>query len=250
MYDAPTLRPALADCHAAYYLVHSLGDPDFGRRDAEAAAAFGAAADAGLTRIIYLGGLGDDADALSAHRGSRRKVEQLLARDGVPVTVLRARIIIGRGSVSWELTRQLVQHLPLMITPRWVSTRSQPIAIDDAVRYLVGVLSLSETAGRVFDIGGPEVLRYVTMLHRVAAICGRRLVVIPVPLLSPRLSALWLSLIIDVDTATGRALVDSMSNEVVVRDPAIRDLLPFELMRFEEAVRQALDEDPAAELGR
>jgi uncharacterized protein YbjT (DUF2867 family) len=251
VHDAPTLRPALADCQAAYYLVHSLGAPDFRRRDAEAAAAFGdAAARAGLTRIVYLGGLGDDADILSAHLRSRREVEQLLAEEGVPVTVLRAGIIIGRGSVAWELTRQLVDHLPLMVTPRWVSTRTQPIAVDDAVRYLVGVLPLGEAAGRVFDIGGPEVLRYVTMLQRVAAIRNRRLVVVPVPLLSPRLSALWLSLVTDVDTATGRALVDSMSNEVIVRDPAIRDLLPFELIPFDDAVRQALAEGAAAEFGR
>ncbi len=251
VHDAPTLSTALAGCQAAYYLVHSLGDPDFRRRDAAAAAAFGtAAALAGLTRIIYLGGLGDDADTLSAHLRSRREVEQLLARDGVPVTVLRAGIIIGRGGVSWELTRQLVEHLPLMVTPRWVSTRAQPIAVDDAVRYLVGVLTMSEAAGRLFDIGGPEVLRYVTMLQRVAAIRRRRLVVVPVPLLSPRLSALWLSLVTDVDTATGRALVDSMSNEVVVRDPSIRDLLPFELIRFDDAVREALNDGTAAEPGR
>ena len=248
--DAPTLRPALANCQLAYYLVHSLGDPDFRRKDAHAAAAFGAAAArAGLTRIVYLGGLGDDADALSAHLRSRREVERLLAQDGVPVTVLRSGIIIGRGGISWELTRQLVDHLPVMVTPRWVSTRTQPIAVDDAVRYLVGVLTLDETAGRVFDIGGPEVLRYVTMLQRVAAIRRRRLLVVPVPLLSPRLSALWLSLVTDVDTATGRALVDSMSNEVVVRDASIRDFLPFELIRFDDAVRQAMDEAAQAELG-
>jgi len=251
VHDAPSLRPALAGCQAAYYLVHSLGAPDFRSKDAEAAAAFGdATARAGLTRIVYLGGLGDDADILSAHLRSRREVEQLLAKGGVPVTVLRAGIIIGRGSVAWELTRQLVEHLPLMVTPSWVSTRTQPIAVDDAVRYLVGVLTLGDAAGRVFDIGGPEVLRYVTMLQRVAAIRKRRLAVVPVPLLSPRLSALWLSLVTDVDTATGRALVDSMSNEVVVRDPAIRDLLPFELIPFDDAVRQALDEGAAPKFGR
>ena len=251
VHDPPTLRPALAGCRAAYYLVHSLGDPDFRSRDAEAAAAFGqAAARAGLTRIVYLGGLGDDTDTLSAHLRSRREVEHLLGKDGVPVTVLRAGIVIGRGSLAWELTRQLVEHLPVMVTPRWVSTRTQPIAVDDAVRYLVGVLTLREAAGRVFDIGGPEVLRYVTMLQRVAAILQRRLVIVPVPLLTPHLSALWLSLVTDVDAATGRALIDSMSNEVVVRDPAIRDLLPFDLIGFEDAVRQALPPATAGEPGR
>jgi uncharacterized protein YbjT (DUF2867 family) len=248
VHDPATLNTALAGCAAAYYLVHSLGDADFQRKDAAAAEAFGhAAARAGLTRIIYLGGLGDDADALSAHLRSRRQVEQLLGSGGVPVTVLRAGIVVGHGGISWELTRQLVEHLPVMVTPKWVSTRTQPIAVDDAVRYLVGVLALPEASGRVFDIGGPEVLQYVTMLRRVAAIQGRRLVVVPVPLLSPRLSALWLSLVTDVDPATGSALVGSMTNEVVVRDDSIRELLPFELMGYDEAVRQALRERAQAE---
>jgi uncharacterized protein YbjT (DUF2867 family) len=251
VHDTPSLSTALAGCQVAYYLVHSLSDRDFRQKDSAAAAAFGAAAArAGLNRIVYLGGLGDAADTLSAHLRSRREVEQQLAQAGVPVTVLRAGIIIGSGGISWELTRQLVAHLPLMITPRWVSTRTQPIAVDDAVRYLVGVLTLSEAAERVFDIGGPEVLQYVTMLQRVAAIQKRHRVVAPVPFLSPRLSALWLSLVTDVDTATGRALVDSMSNEVVVRDPSIRDLLPYELMSFDDAVRQALAEGTTAKLGR
>ncbi len=248
VHDPASLSRALAGCQAAYYLVHSLGDADFRRKDAAAAEAFGqAAARAGLARIIYLGGLGDDADALSAHLRSRREVEKLLGSGGVPVTVLRAGIIVGHGGISWELTRQLVEHLPVMVTPKWVGTRTQPIAVDDAVRYLLGVLALPEASGRVFDIGGPEVLQYVTMLRRVAAIQGRPLVVLPVPLLSPRLSALWLSLVTDVDTATGSALVDSMTNEVVVRDDSIRELLPFDLIRYDEAVLQALGERARAE---
>jgi uncharacterized protein YbjT (DUF2867 family) len=248
VHDPATLSMALAGCQAAYYLVHSLGDADFQRMDAAAAGAFGQeAARAGLARIVYLGGLGEDADALSAHLRSRREVEKLLGSGGVPVTVLRAGIIVGHGGISWELTRQLVEHLPVMVTPKWVSTRTQPIAVDDAVRYLVGVLALPEASGRVFDIGGPEVLQYVTMLRRVAAIQGRPLVVLPVPLLSPRLSALWLSLVTDVDTATGSALVDSMTNEVVVRDDSIRELLPFDLIRYDEAVLQALGERARAE---
>ena len=229
VHDPHTLDTALAGCEAAYYLVHSLSDADFERKDAAAATAFGqAAARAGLQRIIYLGGLGDDKDALSAHLRSRREVEKLLGSAGVPVTVIRAGIIIGHGGISWELTRQLVEHLPAMITPRWVATRTQPIAVDDVVRYLVGVLALPEAAGRVFEVGGPEVLQYVTMLRRVAAIEGRPLPILPVPLLTPRLSSLWLTLVTDVDTATGRALVDSMTNEVIVRDQSIRDLIPFE----------------------
>jgi uncharacterized protein YbjT (DUF2867 family)/membrane protease YdiL (CAAX protease family) len=243
VHEPETLDAAMAGCGFAYYLVHSLGEADFERRDAEAARAFGrAAAKAGVTRIVYLGGLGDDADALSAHLRSRREVETLLGAGGVPVTVLRAGIIVGRGGISWELTRQLVEHLPAMVTPKWVATRTQPIAVGDVVRYLVGVLSLPEAAGRVFEIGGPDVLQYATMLRRVAAIEHRRLVIVPVPLLSPRLSSLWLALVTDVDTATGRALVDSMTNEVVVRDDAIRSLVPFDPMPYDEAVRQALQE--------
>ena len=241
--DPGTLSTAMADCDAAYYLVHSLSDADFERTDAEAAATFGeTAALAGLQRIIYLGGLGDDKDTLSAHLRSRRKVEKLLGTAGVPVTVIRAGIIVGHGGISWELTRQLVEHLPIMITPRWVATRTQPIAVNDVVRYLVGVLALPEAAGRVFEVGGPEVLQYITMLRRVAAIQGRSITILPVPLLTPRLSSLWLTLVTDVDTATGRALVDSMTNEVVVRDQSIRDLVPFDPMPYDDAVRKALDE--------
>ena len=237
-----TLGAAMAGCQAAYYLVHSLADADFERKDA-AAEAFGqAGARAGLQRIIYLGGLGDDQDALSAHLRSRREVEQLLGSAGVPVTVIRAGIIVGHGGISWELTRQLVEHLPAMITPRWVATRTQPIAVDDVVRYLLGVLARPEAAGRVFEAGGPEVLQYVTMLRRVAAIQGRPLPVLPVPLLTPRLSSLWLTLVTDVDTATGRALIDSMTNEVIERDHSIRDLIPFDPMPYDDAVRKALAE--------
>jgi uncharacterized protein YbjT (DUF2867 family) len=251
VHDRATLPGALAGAEAAYYLVHSLGDADFERKDATAAVTFGhAAARAGVRRIIYLGGLGDDSDALSAHLRSRRLVEKLLGSAGVPVTVLRAGIIIGHGGISWELTRQLVEHLPAMITPRWVATRTQPIAVSDIVRYLTGVLALPQAAGRVFEAGGPEVLQYATMLQRLAAIEGRPLPVLPVPLLTPRLSSLWLALVTDVDTATGRALVDSMTNEVVVRDHAIRDLLPFHLMPYDEAARVALSERRRAARGR
>ena len=243
VYDADSVAAALQGCDAAYYLVHSLGDADFEQRDAVAARTFAAAAaDAGLERIVYLGGLGDDGDELSAHLRSRREVEQLLGSAGVPVTTLRAGIVIGHGGISWEMTRQLVEHLPAMITPRWVHTRTQPIAVADVVRYLVGVLDVPEAAGRALDIGGPDVLEYLEMLRRVAAIEGRRLLVVPVPLLSPRLSSRWLSLVTSVDVQTGRSLIDSMTNEVVVRDDSIRKLVPFEPMDYDTAVLQALGE--------
>jgi uncharacterized protein YbjT (DUF2867 family) len=243
VHDPDSLADALAGCDAAYYLVHSLGDADFRRRDAEAARTFAtSAAEAGVGRIVYMGGLGDDSDDLSDHLRSRREVEKLLGSAGVPVTTLRAGIIVGHGGISWEMTRQLVEHLPAMITPRWVRTRTQPIAIADVVRYLVGVLSVPETAGRAFDVGGPDVLEYVEMMRRVAVIEGRTLIVVPVPLLSPQLSSRWLSLVTSVDVQTGRSLIDSMSNEVVVRDASIRDLVPFEPMDYDEAVLAALGE--------
>jgi len=238
-----SLAAALAGCQSAYYLVHSLDRREFEERDAAAARAFAAAAHRGqLDRIVYLGGLGNDEDVLSAHLRSRREVERLLAAGDVPVTTLRAGIVVGHGGISWELTRQLVERLPMMITPRWVRTRTQPIAVADVVRYLSAVLVVPEAAGRTFEIGGPDVLEYGQMLHRVARIEGRRRIVLPVPLLTPRLSSRWLALVTDVDTRTGRALIDSMINEVVVRDAAIRKLVPFDPIDYDTAVLQALGE--------
>ena len=238
--DEASLRRALDGCEAAYYLVHSLGDAEFQRKDAEAARTFArAAADTGVERIVYLGGLGRDSDKLSPHLRSRRQVEQLLGSTGVPVTILRAGIIVGHGGVSWEMTRQLVAHLPAMVTPRWVHTRTQPIAVADVIRYLVGVLEAPGAGGRVFEIGGPEVLTYLQMLSRVADIQGRHLFVVPVPLLTPSLSSRWLALVTDVDVTTGRSLVDSMINEVVVSDDAIRAVVPFEPMDYDEMVLAA-----------
>jgi uncharacterized protein YbjT (DUF2867 family) len=241
--DPASLAAALAGCQAAYYLVHSLQDADFEDKDATGATAFGEAAGrAGLQRIIYLGGLGEEEDNLSAHLRSRREVEKLLGSGGVPVTVIRAGIIIGHGGTSWELTRQLVEHLPVMITPQWVATRTQPIAVDDVVTYLAGVLETPEASGRVFEAGGPDVLQYSTMLRRVAEIEHCPLLVLPVPLLTPWLSSLWLTLVTDIDTGTGRALIDSMTNEVIVHDNSIRDLIPIQPMSYDDAVRAALRE--------
>jgi len=241
VHQPDTLPAALEGCEAAYYLVHSLDDPDFERLDAEAGAAFGkAAAAAGLRQIVYLGGLGDEDDQLSAHLRSRREVEKLLGEAGVPVTALRAGIVVGHGGISWEITRQLVEHLPAMVTPRWVRTRTQPVALADVIRYLVGVLGHEEALGRPFDLGGPDVLEYREMLQRVATIEGRRLPIVLVPLLTPKLSSYWLALVTDVDVQTGRSLVDSMSNEVVVQNDAIRGIVPFEPMGYDDAVREAL----------
>jgi uncharacterized protein YbjT (DUF2867 family) len=250
IHDPESLRSALRARDVAYYLVHSLDRADFQAADAAGARTFGAAAaEAGVERIVYLGGLGDDADDLSAHLRSRREVEALLGEAGVPVTTLRAGIVVGHGGISWEMTRQLIHHLPAMVCPRWVYTRTQPIAVADVVRYLVGVLDHAATTGRAFDVGGPDVLAYVDMLRRAAVVAGRRApMILPVPLLTPSLSSRWLSLVTDVNTATGRSLIDSMANEVVVRDDSIRRLLPFEPMGYDDAVRVALA-DRAAEKG-
>jgi uncharacterized protein YbjT (DUF2867 family) len=240
--DPDSLRRALHGVDIAYYLVHSLDTEDFESKDAAAARAFGqAAADGGVRQIIYLGGLGDDREDLSAHLRSRREVETLLGEAGVPVTVLRAAIVIGHGGISWEITRQLVDHLPAMIAPKWVETRTQPIALPDVIRYLLGVLDRPDSFGQVYEIGGPEVLSYRDMLKRAARLSKHREVpILPVPLLSPRLSSGWLALITDVDTQTGRNLIDSMSNEVVVHDRSIEHLVPGEPLGYDEAVRLAL----------
>ena len=248
--EPSSLRSALADVDAAYYLVHSLARHDFVERDAAAARSFGvAAADAGLERLIYLGGLCQEGANLSAHLKSRREVEHLLGTSGVPVTVLRAAIVIGHGSISWEITRQLVAHLPAMVVPKWATTRTQPIALSDVIGYLVGVLEPETVKGRVFEIGGPEVLTYAEMMRRVARLHHHRpLPMIAVPLLTPRLSSYWLSLVTDVNTTAARNLVDSMSNEVVVTDNPIAEIVPGMPMGYDDAVREAFRQRAAARM--
>jgi uncharacterized protein YbjT (DUF2867 family) len=228
----------------AYYLVHSLDSDDFEEKDAHASRAFGdAAAQAGVRQIVYLGGLGAEGASLSAHLRSRREVEGLLGAGGVPVTVLRAGIVVGKGGISWELTRQLVKNLPAMVVPKWVSTRTQPIAIDDVIRYLVGVAAVPEAFGRVFEIGGPDQLSYLEMLEIASEISnGRRVPIVTVPVLTPRLSSYWLALVTDVNATTGRNLIDSMGTEVLVTDHSIRDIVPGEPVAYGEAVRRALEE--------
>ena len=228
VHDRSSLSDPLEGVDVAVYLVHSLDDPDFERKDAEAARTFGrAAAAAGVQQIVYMGGLGADDDELSAHLRSRREVEGLLGEAGVPVTVLRAAIVVGAGGISWELTRQLVKNLPAMVVPKWVSTRTQPIALDDVIRYLAGVIGRPEAYDRVFEIGGPEEMTYLEMLQVAAEIsAGHRVPIVRVPVLTPRLSSYWLSLVTDVDVTTARNLIDSMGTEVVVTDHSIRDLVP------------------------
>jgi len=246
VHDPATLPAALEGVDVAYYLVHSLDSADFENMDARAAQAFGeVAAEAGVRQIIYLGGLGAEGAELSAHLRSRREVEGLLGGGGVPVTVLRAGIVVGKGGISWELTRQLVKNLPAMVVPKWVSTRTQPIAVDDVIRYLVGVADRPEALGKVFEIGGPDQLSYLEMLEIASEISsGRRVPIIRVPVLTPRLSSYWLAFVTDVDATTGRNLIDSMGTEVLVTDYAIRELVPGEPVAYGEAVRRALEETP------
>ncbi len=195
--------------------------------------------------MIYLGGLGEEDDDLSEHLASRREVERIL-QARVPTTVLRAGIVIGDGGISWEILRQLVARLPVMITPRWVQTRTQPIAIDDAVAFLVGVLGNPAAMGQVFEIGGPEQLTYGEMLATVGHMPGGILRLnVPVPLLTPRLSSHWLRLITDVDLQTARSLVDSMSNEVVVHDRRIEAVTGHRPMGFRQAAEAALQQRSA-----
>lgn len=243
--DPQSLTEPLSGVEVAYYLVHSLDDPDFERRDAEAARAFAkAAADAGVQQIVYLGGLGEDDGDLSPHLRSRREVEGLLGETGIPVTVLRAAIVVGAGGISWELTRQLVKNLPAMIVPKWVSTPTQPIALDDVIRYLVGVAGREEAKDRTFEIGGPESMTYLEMLQVAAEISsGHRVPIVRVPVLTPRLSSYWLAFVTDVDVMTGRNLIDSMVTPVVVTDTSIRELVPGDPVPYAEAVRRALEED-------
>jgi uncharacterized protein YbjT (DUF2867 family) len=244
--DPASLVEALTGVDVAVYLVHSLDDPDFERKDAAAARGFGrAAAAAGVRQIVYMGGLGADDGDLSPHLRSRREVEGLLGEADVPVTVLRAAIVVGAGGISWELTRQLVKNLPAMVVPRWVATRTQPIAVDDVIRYLAGVVGVEEAYGRVFEIGGPDRLTYLEMLQVAAEVSsGKRVPIVRVPVLTPRLSSYWLALVTDVDVTTGRNLIDSMGTEVVVTDQSIREIVPGDPLTYAEAVRRALEEGP------
>ena len=242
--DAESLARNLAGCKAAFYLVHSMtsAGAEYAARDRQLASVFaGAARAAGVERIIYLGGLGETGPDLSEHLSSRREVEEALASTGVPVTVLRAAMIIGSGSASFEIMRYLVERLPLMITPRWVSTPCQPIAVRNVVGYLVGTLSMPDTAGGTFDIGGPDVLCYRDIMRVVAEELGlRRRWILPVPVLSPRLSSYWIHLITPLSHHIAKPLAEGLKNPVVCRENRITQLIPQDLLTVREAVRAAL----------
>lgn len=239
--DEARLTDAMRGCIAAYYLVHSMdaAGPEYRRRDLALAEVFGRAAmKAGVPRIIYLGGLGETGEGLSEHLSSRREVEAALGSAGVPVTVFRAAMIIGSGSASFEILRYLVERLPIMITPRWVSTESQPIAIRDVLHYLIAALETPATTGRTLDIGGPDVLSYARVMREMASALGlRRRLVIPVPVLTPRLSSLWIHLVTPLRASIARPLAEGLRNRVVCRSDEARRLMPHRCLN----VRQAMD---------
>lgn len=242
--DVPRLAQAMRGCEAAYYLIHSMevAGRHYARHDKELATAFAQAAQAaGVGRIIYLGGLGELGDHLSEHLSSRREVEACLAGATVPVTAFRAAMIIGSGSASFEILRYLTERLPVMITPRWVVTECQPIAIRDVLRYLVTCLDAPATTGATLDIGGPDVMTYRQLIQTMAGALGlRRRIILPVPLLTPRLSSLWIHLVTPVSYRMARPLADGLRNRVVCRNTAAQRLMPGPVLHVREAVELAV----------
>jgi uncharacterized protein YbjT (DUF2867 family) len=242
--DPESLEGALAGMEVAYYLVHSMastrreGFEELDRRGAENFAA--AAARAGVRRIVYLGGLGDESDELSAHLRSRHEVGRVLRASGVPVVELRASIVIGSGSLSFEMLRSLVDRLPVMVTPRWVDVKAQPIAIDDLLAYLVAALDVPGEASRIYEIGGSERVSYGDLMREYARQRGLRRAMVSVPVLTPRLSSLWLGLVTPLYARVGRALIDSICHETVVRDAGATKDFAIGCMGPREAIARAL----------
>lgn len=243
VFDPGSLSVAMEGIEVVYYLVHSMGESD-GFEDADRQAAQNvaeAARGAGVRRIIYLGGLGEGRD-LSPHLTSRAEVGRILGSTGVPVTVLRAAIILGSGGASYEMLRHLVERLPVMITPRWVQTRSQPIAVGDVVSYLGGCLEDERTTGETYDIGGPDVLTYLEMMKRFAGVEGKRRLMVEVPVLTPKLSSYWVNLVTPIKASIAQPLIEGLRNEVVVKDETIRDIVPLSLTGYDDAVMESLIE--------
>ncbi len=242
--ERDTLGPAMAGVQAAYYLVHSLGGGStFHRRDLAAAANFGEAARAaGVERIIYLGGLAESTPGLSEHLRSRQQTGEELRRGGVPVTEFRAGVIVGSGSVSFEMIRYLTERLPLMICPRWVYTRTQPIGIREVLEYLTAALDVPDSRGRIIEIGGSEVVTYGEMMTIYAEVRGLRRWLISVPVLTPRLSSYWVNLVTPIPAAIARPLVEGLRNENTVRDPLAGKLFPgIRPADYRSSVERALE---------
>ena len=245
--DRESLAGVFDDIELAYYLVHSMeSGGEFEAQDKDAARNFAdLASEAGVERVIYLGGLGETGDDLSPHLRSRREVESVLEAGSYDLTTFRAAIIIGAGSKSFEMVRQLASRLPVMITPKWVRTPSQPIAISDVVEYLVQAVETPETAGMTLEIGGPEVISYEDMMRRTGKAMGRRLYIIPVPVLSPKLSVYWIDLVTNTPPSISHPLIEGLKNPVVVTDDTAQELMDVELTPFDEAVERAVAETRA-----
>jgi len=241
--DPQSLSPAMVGVNVAYYLIHSMGSGvDFHQRDVKAATNFATAAqEAGVEQIIYLGGLAQTAVGLSEHLQSRQQTGDALRQTGVPVTELRAGVIVGTGSLSFEMIRYLTERVPVMICPRWVYTKTQPIGIREVLAYLTAVLTVTESKGRIIEIGGAEVVTYGDMMMIYARVRHLQRWLVPVPVLTPRLSSYWVDLVTPIPAAIARPLIEGLRNESVVRDGSARDLFPgIEPVSYETSVRRAL----------
>ena len=245
--DEASLERALAGVQCAYYLVHSMAaGSHFADLDRRAAANFGrAAARAGVRRIVYLGGLADDTGALSTHLQSRAETGDGLRAGGVPVIEFRASVVIGAGSLSFQMIQALVERLPVMVCPRWVATLTQPIAIDNVIAYLVAALDLPDVS-RIVEIGGPEVVSYGDMMREYARLRGLRRLLLPVPVLTPHLSGLWLALVTPAQARVGRSLVEGLKNATVVRSPAAQEAFRIEPMTLRASFVKALEDGAGA----
>ena len=244
LFDTGSLKDALEGVHTAYYFVHSLaGGSDYEERDRQAARNFSEAArTCGVSKIIYLGGLGSGS-GLSTHLASRQEVGQILRESGVPAIEFRASIILGSGSLSFELIRALVGRLPVMITPRWVRTPAQPISIKDVIEYLVQALDVDATDCPVFEIGGADVTSYLGIMKQYAAERGVRRLFIPVPVLTPWLSSLWLALVTPLYARVGRQLIEGVRNETTVHDTSALDVFTVRPMGIVEAIDRAMNNE-------
>lgn len=240
--DCNSLDAALSGASVAFYMVHSMGSAgSFEENDRHAARNFGAAAKAaGVERIIYLGGLGNENEELSPHLRSRQEVGEILRESGVPVIEFRASIVIGSGSLSFEMIRSLVERLPIMTTPKWVSMPAQPIAIDDLIAYLMAAMLLPGSANQIYEIGGADQVSYAEIMRTYARRRGMRIRMIPVPVLTPYLSSLWLGLVTPLYARIGRKLIESIVHSTVVRDNAALEVFDIRPMGIDEAVRKAL----------
>ncbi|MGV8072942.1 MAG: NAD(P)H-binding protein [Syntrophobacteraceae bacterium] len=244
-----TLWRAMEGIDTAYYLVHSMGGRSmfnykaYLERDVQSARNFTKAAEeSGVSRVVYLGGLGEMGDNLSEHLRSRQMVAQILQAGRFRTTVLRAANIIGAGGAPFEMLRHLVERLPVMICPRWIDTRCQPIALENVIEYLDGCLTQPETAGATFDIGGPEIMTYRQLMLTYARIRGLKRFIFTVPVLTPHLSAYWINICTPVPAGVVMPLVEGLKNEVVCKNDAIKELVPIRLISMEEAIRSALSE--------